>query len=54
MLGDDFLERAPRAGGITHLDLAARNVEQRVGDLLAVGICRQQLPLGRDRRAKIP
>src|SRR5215468_8542827 len=37
---DDVLERAARTGVVTQLDLTARNVEEGIGDLLAVGIGR--------------
>src|SRR5215475_9278027 len=50
---DDVLERAPRAGVVAQLDLTARDVEEGIGNLLAVGIGGQQLSLRRDRPAVI-
>src|SRR5215831_4492718 len=46
---NDVLERAPRAGVVAQLDLTARDVEEGIGNLLAVGIGGQQLSLRRDR-----
>src|SRR5215467_14508509 len=46
---DNVLERTPGAGSVPELGLGARDVEQRVGDLLAVGIRGKELPLGSDR-----
>src|SRR5215470_13362985 len=46
---DNVLERTPGACSVAELGLGARNVEQRVGDLLAVRIRREELPLGSDR-----
>src|SRR5512136_357578 len=53
MLGDELLQRLARPGGIAELELAAADVEQRVGHLLAVRIARNQLALRGDRAAEI-
>ena len=45
VLRDQFLERAARRRAVAQLELAGRDVEQRVGHFLAVGKRGDQLPL---------